>query len=424
VRTYESTMAEVQNLEAEQRKITSKLAPSADDKAELMRLEGAIEALRTIADEQHDKETQELREAAARAVPIGETASRSGEIWRDRQGREVRCLAPEDKLAASDSGLSLGRAVRAMALGTWQGAEEEYRALGESLGTAGGYLVPAPLSNRVIDAARAASVCIRAGVRTIPFADEGGKTFEIAKVTADPSVAWVGEAGTITPSDPTFGAVVFTANKLVAIIRASRELLEDAPNAAEVIERTIALAMAAEIDRACLEGSGAGAEPTGLQIMADVNEVKMDTNGAIPTNGSSGVSGPAKLLETYAEVTGANFEPTAMISSPRTFAAFAGLVDDTYQPLNLPAPIAALPWLRTTNVSDTAECGSSGAVASSLYMADFTKGMLGVRSEIEIYQSRDVYLTSDETAFLVAWRGDFQVENPAAFGRLLGILDS
>jgi len=231
----------------------------------------------------------------------------------------------------------------------------------------------------------------------------------------------VGEAGTITPSDPSFGAVVLSANKLACLIRASRELLRDAPNGAAVIEKAVAGAMAAEIDRAILECSGAGAEPSGLAVTSGVSAVEMDTDGAVPTNGSSGTAGAPKLLECYTTIQGDNHQPNAMVSSPRTFGTFAGLVDSTYQPLNLPAPIAALPWLVTTNVSDEAEQGSSGAVCSTLYMGDWTRGMLGVRQQIEVYITRDVYLANDEVALLVTWRGDFQPEDPAAFCRLVGI---
>jgi len=425
-RTFESTMREVETLEKEEAAlaVAAKTQPGAARK--MAEIGGKAQALRAVAGELEAKEKQEFREAAASAVPVLPDGGRPRDAegrWVDpRTGREFRSLTPDERIAPHDTGLSLGRALRAMATNDWHGAEAEQRALSTFSGVAGGYLVPSELSGYVIDLARADSVCVQAGVRTVPFTDDGvGNTLTLARVTADPSVAWVAEAGAITPSDPTFGAVTLTANKLVCIIKASRELLADAPNAAEVIERTVASAMAAEIDRAILEGSGAGAEPTGLAIHADVTEVSMGDNGALPTNGASGTAGAPKLLACHTAIRGANHTPTAIISSPRTFGTFAGLVDSTYQPLNLPVPVARLPWLTTTNVSDVREQGSSGAVCSNAYVADWARGMLGIRQQIEVYQTRDIFLTTDEVAFLITWRGDFQPEDPTAFCRLVGI---
>jgi HK97 family phage major capsid protein len=422
-------MQEIEGVQAEQARLTAKRSLDDGDKAELLKLEGRLELLREQASTAHDEEVRGMREAIATARPMFVTGADvpADEVWRDAStGREIRALRPDQKLATSaGDGLSFGRALRAMAIGSWKGAEAEVRALSEGLGTAGGYLMPDVLSTRVIDLARAKSVAVQSGVRTIPFTDDGeGNSLTIARVTADPSVAWVGEAGTITPSDPTFGQVILTGNKLACIVVASREILNDAPNAASLIEQTVAAAMAAEIDRAILEGSGAGAEPTGILNHADVSEEEMATDGAVPTNGSAGVAGAPKLLACYTDIQTANHEPTGIISSPRTFGTFAGLADSTYQPLELPKPIAALPWRVTTNVSDTEEHGASGAVASTLYLADWTKGMLGVRQNIEVYMTRDAFLTTDQAAFLITFRGDFQPEDATAFCRLVGVLAS
>lgn len=57
-------------------------------------------------------------------------------------------------------------------------------------------------------------------------------------------------------------------------------------------------------------------------------------------------------------------------------------------------------------------------------MGDWSRGMLGVRQQLEVYLTRDAYLTTDQVAFLLTWRGDFQPEDASAFCRLVCILDS
>ncbi len=314
---------------------------------------------------------------------------------------------------------SLGRMLRGMATGNWRGAELEQRALGTATGSAGGFIVPDILAGQFIDLARAKMVTSAAGVRVLPLEKDAFGSYTIAKLTADPSTAWVAEAGTITPSDPTFGAVVIDPGKLACLVRVSRELLSDAPNAAEILQRTLAAAFGAEMDRAVLEGSGVGAEPGGLASIAGLGEESMGDNGAVPTNDT----GPAKLAATVLKVRQANHEPTAIISSPRQWSLFHNLKDGQKQPLRFGAGLDELNWYQTSNCSDAITQGSSGA-AGNVYTGDFTKGILAVRQGIEIYITRDAYLTTDEVAFLVTTRADFQAEDDGAFARLIGVTAS
>jgi len=114
-------------------------------------------------------------------------------------------------------GMDAGRFLRAMVVQDKTDAER--RALSEATDSAGGFTVPDMLSAELIDKARAASVVMQAGARTVPLTSDKNT---IAKVLTDPTPAWRAEAGTVANSDGTFGAVVLVprsrclSNKLSA----------------------------------------------------------------------------------------------------------------------------------------------------------------------------------------------------------------
>ena len=70
MRTYESTIAEIEAIAAEQRAIVEKAEPTADDADFLLKAEGEIGVLRRLASELHEREVAELRRqlAAAKAA--------------------------------------------------------------------------------------------------------------------------------------------------------------------------------------------------------------------------------------------------------------------------------------------------------------------------------------------------------------------
>lgn len=77
--------------------------------------------------------------------------------------------------------------------------------------SAGGYMVPSPLSAQIIDKARNSAVCIRAGARTVPM---DSSTLAIAPCNRDPTAAWRAEMAAISASDMALDRVVLTAHTL------------------------------------------------------------------------------------------------------------------------------------------------------------------------------------------------------------------
>jgi len=306
-------------------------------------------------------------------------------------------------------GLTTGGLLKAMVLGPK--TEAEKRALSEGTDSAGGYTVPDVLSAAMIDRMRAQSVVIRAGARTIPLTSD---TNNFAKVLTDPVPAWRAENAEITNSDATFGRVQMLPKSLAVLCRVSRELLEDSLNIGTVLPDIIAKAMAAEVDRMCLFGSGSGAEPTGVTLMAGINEVALD--GALSSHGN-GFYG--SLIEARRELLDANSgEPTAFIMNPREDETLiAARTGDGY---SLPAPpkIAAIRQLITTAVPKN---GGVGTNESSIVTGDFTRMLLGVRNNLRIEVLRERFGEFHQYGFIAHLRATVAVEHVLAFGHVTGI---
>jgi HK97 family phage major capsid protein len=305
--------------------------------------------------------------------------------------------------------LSLGRYVRGLAIGNWNGSPLELKAaMSSSLPTAGGFLIPDVLSTRVLDLARNRALTLRAGVGTVAMTSS---SLDMAKVTGDPTVTWTAENATITETDMTFGRVSFRANKMAAICRVSNELLEDAQNIDAIIENALASAMAQELDRTVLFGNGV-AKPLGVFETDDVNAL---TSIGTPASYD-------KWLDGIFAINGYNYQPSGIFYSPRTAKTLAklvtGLTSDKTK-LVAPAEFTALPKFVTNQVSDTLGSGSD----SASIIGDWSQYLIALRSDIRLEISREAgtAFERDQVLIRIVWRGDGMAVNPRAFAVLSGI---
>lgn len=423
---------------------------------------------------EHDRLVRERADVAARDNLLRRLASRPGNLeggagpsgrapvedsgWsrRDEQGnwRPMRPLRYGERMSVLDGPgaqhprLSWRKYLRGITTGNWQGAPEE-RSMAEGTGSAGGFLVPTPLSDMVIDRARAQVVCMRAGATVVPM---DAATLAIARVTGDPTVTpWHSEAGAIVPSDLTFDRVTFTARTLGAIATLSVELAEDAANADDVISNALAKVMAVELDRACLRGSGTPPEPTGIRFQAGVgvDTTTFGANGAtISGTTPAGAVGWDWMSRAIFVVRGLNEYPNAAIFSERSGGELDLLRSSTGAPLPPPISVAGaeaeiqlpgaefsglgssgLQLLSTNSVSNALTQGTSVGVSSSCYIGDFQKLLIGMRRELVLEISRTASAPSATSMFSTMQvairayiRADVQLLRPAAFRVVEGIL--
>jgi HK97 family phage major capsid protein len=264
-------------------------------------------------------------------------------------------------------GLRFGDYVRSMVTGPRTDAER--RAMAEGSSTAGGYMVPDLLAGNVIDIARNEAVVFRAGAQTIPM--ESSK-LTIAKVTGDASSGWKAENAAATASDMTLGALTFNARTLMALVKMSRELFDDAPNISDLVQNAVAKSLALELDRASLSGIGAGVEPQGIRNWAGIQTI--DKAGAAITSF-------AEFSDAVRKVQEKNGTPNAAVFAPRTANEIDKLVDTTNQPLQSPPSWGTLQKYVSNQIPITIGAGNN---KSEAYVADWRQLLIGIRTQVQV----------------------------------------
>jgi len=199
---------------------------------------------------------------------VGQRPGRRTQVLPDRAGRRLRAAVVtklQDVLPRERAPeISLERWLAATVAGERCGDAEAVRyakEMKQMVTTSTGVLIPAEYQAQWIDLLRAQSVLNTAGMRTVNMTS---KTQVHSAVTADPTASWHTEAASINAANPTFAARTLTARTLVTRCTASVELSQDSPDFGAQLAGVMTRAMAAEIDRAGLEGAGAPA-PTGIK---------------------------------------------------------------------------------------------------------------------------------------------------------------
>jgi HK97 family phage major capsid protein len=304
-----------------------------------------------------------------------------------------------------DDGLTLGGFLRAIVAGPQTSAERW--AMSESNSTSGGYSVPSILAASFIDRFRANTVVLKAGAQTLPL---GSADHSFARLTGDATPTWRQETVAIAESDPTLGKLTFYPKSLAVIVKATRELLQDSPNAGEMINRSLTEGFSVEVDRVALLGTGAAAEPMGLRNEPDINEI----TGVGALGDYSDYVDAIKLLMDDNVPT----DDLAAIVSNRDWATLAKLEDSTGQPLMLPPAVKDLPFLSTSAIPTNLGGGTNESLSFVGYFADL---ILGMRAELQIDTLRELFAETHHVGYVAHLRMDTGVFHRESFCRLLGI---
>jgi len=337
----------------------------------------------------------------------------------DQQNNRVPILTKGMRLSdlpqfkqEGDEPLSLTKTVKGLVTGSWKGAERERKAMSEGTGSLGGFFVSEQISAQVLDLARAASVCFKAGALTVPMESA---ELTVVKISADPTAFWRGENQEITESDATFEPIHLKALALGCLVRVSVELLEDAQTFSNTLESAMGKALALELDRAGLLGTGSG-EPRGIYSHPDINSRSLGTNG--------GVLRYSDFSYAVQDILTANGTPNAVIYSPRTWAQIDRWIDGMGNPLQQPESYRALEKFTTTKISDAMEQGSSEE-ASMAIIGDFRQLMFGTRTQLILEASRtggDSTFAKMQALIRGYLRADVAVLRPNHFSRIVGII--
>ena len=339
-----------------------------------------------------------------RSAPCGDYGhiEQAPEAFALRNGQPMRNWATA--LDHNHETVSAGAYLRALTAGPKNDAER--RALGGGTDAAGGYTVPTLTSAELIDLARAEMVLSQAGARVVPLSSDQNV---IAKVLTDPVPAWRAENAAVNESDPTFGSVTLAPKSIAVMVKASVELMQDSLNLEAELPRILARALAAEIDRAGLIGSGSGNEPLGITHF---------TSLTANTYAGGALTSYAPIMTARGALHGANESMGAVIMATRDENTLASLTATDGQPLNMPQVLSGLPMLHTTAVPTD---GGDGSDESKIIAGDFSQLLMGIRSEVRIEILRERFMDSLQFGLIAHARVDFAVAREGAFTVLDGV---
>lgn len=344
--------------------------------------------------------------------PNPEALHNSGQAWIDtKTGEPIRVYGKGEKLPVTHSkGPGLGAMVRGMFLGP-RGDLAVQNALSVGSNPAGGYTVPEHLVAGVIEAMRNKSRVMEAGARMVLL---DAATVNVARVATEPTPSWRAEGAAVSESTPTFEQITFEAKSVDLLIKSTIELLEDSFNMNELILDLLGKAIALELDRAALFGTGASNQPTGLWNQANVLALNLGTNGDTLEQ--------ADLRSAMALLSANNAPPpTAAIMAPRTYYEIDGWTDTTDQPLQLSRALQAVPFLETNQVPINQSHGTA-TDASTILMGDYSHMLIGVRTSLDLQIAPELFRETGQVGFFARARYDVQLLQPKAFCKITGII--
>lgn len=396
------------NISAADQKKFDALMAEADGLAAAIKRANGVDAL--------DHELSQPLDNRRAGLDNGLLAGRDASAWVDaKTGEPIRVLNKGEKLAdlypqgGPKPTATLGDAVKAM-ISPGSVAPDIRNVVHESSGPAGGYLVPDSLSATVIDNLRAESVCFRAGARAVPMPTAD---IYLAKLTGDPEGTWRVENQTLSEDSPTFGRLRLSAKSLAVIVKISREIVEDAPNLDQVLRNSLAKSFALSLDYALLYGAGTS-DPMGLVNWSGIGEVSLGTDGAQISSFDPFLDA---IYEMHADNAG---DMTAAVMHPRTEKTLMKLKNGEGLPLVRPQAIASLPFMSTTQIPIDETQGAS-TDCSSIIAGDFTKMLVGMRTQLVIEVLRERYADALQYGLLCYLRADMVLEHPESFVRIVGV---
>ena len=298
--------------------------------------------------------------------------------------------------------LSMGRWLKAIATGETRGAEAEMRAMGESTGAGGGYVVPEPLADKVIESAKNKLAVQRAGARLVAMESA---THDTAMVNGTPTAYWTAENTNLTESSITFERLRLDAKKAGTYLLISNELMEDGKGLDEVLNDELGYAVAAAADYAALEGDSNAGEPDGILNTSGIQSATLSAAITLDNIGTGyweiiSENGPEKQSMIYNSDVGKKLSALKNGDGLYLLNAAGGTPDY---------------WTQIKRLVSNQIATSSNN--TTVYLGDFTQLLWGVRRGIRIVASNVAgdALKADQTMVQITWRGDFGLVRPAWF---------
>ena len=373
--------------------------------------------LKSQIDEVEGDEREEIRKLLGKDR---QTRTYGTHIWRDQYGDEVRSFGHGDSIYEEQKDrygwdsmwdeLTLGGLFRAYVVGPQNDAER--RALSSTGGQSAN--IPAPLQARVLDRMREEDFLSRAGAQFVPM---DSATLQITRGSTQAVLRWAAEGTTGAVTDPSFTSVTLTAHTHRGVIRASRELISDASDFPQALERELIGGMREVMQRAAISGTTAATQPTGLIYDSAVNSANFgSTAGSAPSSTGAGGWGSIAQARQRLREDNVSDDRLSMVYAPRTARQF-DLLRGASEKSWLSGPPALDDVARyATNAMPINLAPTTGLSAqSSIILGDFRDLVVGVRLEPNVQILSERHADSYELGFLASMRVDAAPRNPKSF---------
>jgi HK97 family phage major capsid protein len=285
------------------------------------------------------------------------------------------------------------------------------KALAESTGSAGGYLVPVDVASEVLTMLRARSAVFRMGPRVVPVKKE----LDLVGISTGASASYVAENARIGISEQTFATSVLLKPKaLAALVPVSNRLLRDAddnPSAEMIVRNDLAEVMALRADLAFLRGTGVlPEEPLGIR-----NTPGLTPAPNLGTNGRPPDFDDFKNLVAAMREQNAPFANPGWIFHPRTINTLEKLKDSTgryladsgllsFDRTGGGGTLLGYPFATTTQIPTNLTTGSSPDTSEIFWSSDWSEAWIGEEQGLEIAVSSEASYSTDGTT----WNSAFQ----------------
>jgi HK97 family phage major capsid protein len=350
---------------------------------------------------------------AAKAIPetssIVEPAQIEDSVKEDKQVIPARVKNQRVKHFASAEDAYISGMYLA-ALGGNARAKEFLAA--QSIGTdsLGGFTVPDPLSDALINLIEDRGTARQKSQRIVMSAD----TWSVPKVAGQATIYYPSEASSITDSSVSFSQVQLAAKKLAALVKMSTEVTEDSIlDMLSVVVDSIAYSIALEEDKNLFNGVAGGVNTSGIAGDASVDDTNVASVSALAltdlTACSSGIGNPiiGAVNEWY-------MSPVVFHGAVRDLLNAAGNnsmreLEEGQRPTLLGYPVNLVSCLPSAPAS-----GELVAVFGDLRLGAY----FGDRRALNFKTLNELYMEQDQIGVVATERIDIKVANGEVLSKI------
>lgn len=284
----------------------------------------------------------------------------------------------------------------------------------QSIGTdnKGGFTVPTPLSNALINLLESYGVA-RQSCRRIVMSAE---TWSVPKVAGHTTVYYPAEAAAITASDMTFAQVQLVAKKIAALVKMSTEVVEDSIiSMMDTVVQDIAYSIAIAEDENLFNGVASAINADGIKGDTDVADTNVASVAALALTDLT-----AATVSIGNPIVGARNEwymnPTLFHGPIRDLVNAAGGntirdFEGGQRPSLLGYPVNFVSVLPGSSASTS---GDLLAVFGDMSLGAY----FGDRRALNFKMLNELYAENDQVGVVATERIDIQVVNPEVLGKI------